>query len=957
MERLYILDGHGYIFRAHFGLMNSARGERREVRLSTAEGFPTGAIYVFARMLMRLHQDVHPDRIAVVFDSGRKSFRSELYPDYKAHRPDAPEDLTLQMPYFRPLVDAFRWPVLTVPGVEADDVIATLATAAHARGWEVVIYSADKDLMQLVGDGVSMVDSLRQQTYTPAEVEAKFGVPPARVADYLALVGDASDNIPGLDGVGGKTAAKLLADHGSLDALIAANPVVPRLKVKQPFSDPAQLERLAVSRQLVALRRDVPLPLSLDELHAGGFDRDALLALFRKLEFGLLVDKLEAEARAAVGTSAGAGGEAGTAQAELALPPPGTPPGPPAGGAAAEGDQAPTGPVLAAWSDVAVCVRGDELAALAQAATSAGAVGLFALGDGDRLERAHLVALALAVPRAAVSADAAPSHQVVYVPLGHRYIGAPPPPLPADLAPIVRLLADPAVRKLCHDSKRTRRLLARAGLVLAPGDGVEDAVVAAFLLDSTHDASAIDGLCGRIGAPALPRREEAMGRVKAIETIAVEATAPWLGHAAEAAALAPATLLPQLTRAGLADLYRDLELPTAEILAELESTGVRVDLPHLAALGQQVGAQLAELEQRIAGLVGEEINLGSPKQLSHILFDKLGLTSDRMKKTKTGQSVDAEVLEGLIDAHPAIRLILDHRELIKLKGTYLDALPPLVDPGTGRLHTTFNQVAAATGRISSQDPNLQNIPVRTELGRAIRRGFVAGPGQLLVAADYSQIEMRILAHLSGDPVLTRAFRDRIDVHTQTAAEVFGVPLDQVDASMRRVAKAVNYGLIYGQSDFGLARALDISRTAAHDYSTRYFVKFPTIRAFMENVVAQARAAGGARTVLGRWRPIPDLRSKSPVARRAAERVAQNTPMQGSGADIIKLAMIAAQARIRADKLPARMLLTVHDELVFEAPRAEAEAVGAALADVMQRAYPLAVPLDVDVGIADNWADC
>ncbi|HEY0787260.1 MAG TPA: DNA polymerase, partial [Thermoanaerobaculia bacterium] len=441
-----------------------------------------------------------------------------------------------------------------------------------------------------------------------------------------------------------------------------------------------------------------------------------------------------------------------------------------------------------------------------------------------------------------------------------------------------------------------------------------------------------------------------------LEMVDVGAAARWVGYVVEASLRGCVALRKRLARGGLEALYRDVEMPVARILADLETVGITIDVEHFRRLSGDVSRQLADLERKVFEIAGTEVNLGSPKQLASLLFDKLGLESDKMKKTKTGYSVDHEVLESLVDAHPIIAPILEHREIVKLKGTYLDALPPLVDPRTGRVHTTFNQVVAATGRISSQDPNLQNIPIRSELGLAIRRGFIAAPGKVLLAADYSQIELRILAHLSGDPVLTKAFRERVDVHTETAAEVFGVTREEVTSLQRRIAKAVNYGLAYGQSDYGLARALDIARKDAKEYSEKYFERFPTIRRFMENVVAEARARGGARTVLGRWRPIPDLASKSPMARRAAERIAQNTPMQGTGADLIKLAMIRTTDRIARDGLPATMLLTVHDELVFEVDEGKADAAGAAIREEMEQVYTLSVPLDVDIGIARNWAD-
>jgi DNA polymerase-1 len=919
-ERLYIVDGHGYIFRAHYGLMNISRGERKEVRLSTSEGMPTGALYVFTRMLMRLEEDNAPERIAVVFDdkSGKKTFRAEMYEAYKATRKEPPEELAVQFDYFAKIVDAMGWPVLSVPGVEADDTIATLVTQARAKGWEVVIYSADKDIMQMVGEGVTMIDALRQTTYTREEVIKKMGVPPEKIPDFLALVGDTSDNIPGLKGCGEKTAAGLLEHYGSLDRLIAENPVIPRLK--QPFGDPEQLAQVKLSRQLVELRRDVPLPIKLEDLVVRGWDLSRLLQMFTELEFNLLVDKVKMRMPPA---------------ADVVVVP------------------APETHALAAveaTSDTRIVVRADAIAEVAAAARRAKRMAITVELDPERADRAGLVAVVIAVPGQAAA----------YLPLGHRYIGAPAPPPPGDLVPLHQVLADPAIAKVAHDAKGVIRAFANLGVTV---EGiVDDTMLAAFLLDPTVEAEPGEAVVQRLGGVLLPARATIVGRGRStsgsLEGIEVERAAPWAGAITHALLPIADELPKRLAASGLSALYRDVELPIAKLLAELERTGIHIDIPHFRKLGAEVGVKLAELERRIfdAARPHGEFNIGSPKQLGELLFDKLGLDSKGVRKTKTGYSTEAETLEALIDAHPVIPLILEHREISKLKGTYLDALPPLVSAKTGRLHTTFNQVVAETGRISSQDPNLQNIPIRSELGKQIRRGFIAAPGHVLIAADYSQIELRILAHLSGDAKLGAAFRDKVDVHTQTAAEVFDVPRDQVTPEQRRIAKAVNYGLSYGQSDFGLARTLEISRQQAGEYSRRYFQRFPTIHKFMEDIVTLARAQGGARTLLGRWRPIPNLMSKSPQARHAAERVAQNTPMQGAGADIIKLAMLATAARIARDKLPARMLLTVHDELVFEAPPRDADQIGKILEAEMEGVYQLSVPLEVDVGIADNWAD-
>jgi DNA polymerase-1 len=916
-ERLYIVDGHGYIFRAHYGLMNISRGERREVRLSTSEGMPTGALYVFTRMLMRLEEDNAPKRMAVVFDdkSGVRTFRAEMYPAYKATRKDPPEELVVQMEYFPKVVTGMGWPVVTVPGVEADDVIATLVQQARARDWEVVIYSADKDIMQMVGEGVSMIDALHQKTYTREEVIKKMGVPPEKIPDFLALVGDTSDNIPGIHGVGDKTAAALLEQYGTLDNLIAANPVVPRIKIKQPFGDPEQLERIQISRQLVELRRDVPLPCALEDLVVTAWDLPGLLQLFTELEFQILVEKVK-----------------------IRMPP----------GEDVVVVPAPEATALTsidAAPDTRVVLRADHLAELAAAARAAGRMAITVELDPERIDRAGLVAIVVAVP----------GQPSAYLPIGHRYIGAPAPPPAGDLAPLLEVLADPAVAKVAHDGKTVRRAFLDRGAEVA---GIaEDTMVAAFLLDPTEQSEPGEAVARRLAGVVLPDRATIAGRGKvSLEAVPVERAAPWAGAIAHALLPIADQLPRRLAESGLEQLYRDVELPVARLLADVERAGIHIDVAHFKELSAEVSQKIAALEAFIYEAAGTELNIGSPKQLGELLFDKLGLDTKGVRRTKTGWSTEAETLEALIDAHPVIKPILEHRELTKLKGTYLDALPPLVSPRTGRLHTTFNQVVAETGRISSQDPNLQNIPIRSELGMRIRRGFVAAPGMVLIAADYSQIELRILAHLSEDPVLVSAFRDRVDVHTQTAAEVFEIPREQVTPEQRRIAKAVNYGLSYGQSDFGLARALDVSRTKAAEYSRRYFQRFPTIHKFMDDIVTLARAQGGARTLLGRWRPIPNLMSKSPQARHAAERVAQNTPMQGAGADLIKLAMLATARRIEQERWPARMLLTVHDELVFEAPPERAEAIGAALKHEMEQVHALRVPLEVDIGIAGNWAD-
>lgn len=905
MERLHILDGHGYIYRAYYALMTAGRGGRG-VRLTTADGMPTGALLVYAQMLIRLFLDERPERIAVVFDAPGRSFRAELDDAYKANRPETPEDLRVQLPYFRRLTEALGWPVLALPEVEADDAIAALVRRARERGLRAVIYSGDKDLMQLVSEDVVVIDSMRQITYDAARVEDKFGVPPELLGDWLALVGDSSDNIPGVAGVGAKTAAALLREHGSIDAILERAGEL-KGKLAATFRDDEQLGRLARSRELVTLACDVDLGCDLSDLVAGPWREEELVALLRELEFHQLIERLEAADGVAARAPSGSGG--------------------------APEPRAATGRA--------------EVEDLAAAAREAGRVAIYAETDGARPDRAHLVGIAAAVP----------SRAPLYVPLGHRYLGAPEQLARADWQPLADVLADPEVAVICHDSKETRRLLAERACELA---GVEfDALLASYLLDATAEQDGALAACRAAGVD-LPARRQLVGSGKSaigFEAVSVEEATAYAGAVAGALVRAREILGERLERAGLAPLLADVEIPLARVLAGVEREGIRVDTRHLQALSARVGERLGSLERQIFELAGEVINLGSPKQLSELLFDKLGLVSERMRKTKTGAySTDAEVLESLRDEHRAVPLILEHRELGKLKSTYIDALPPLVSPRTGRLHTSFRQAVASTGRLSSTEPNLQNIPIRGDMGAEIRRAFVAGEGKVLISADYSQIELRVLAHLSRDPVLLGAFREGVDVHTQTAAEVFQLGREDVGPGHRRVAKAVNYGLIYGQSDHGLARALGIPRREAKVYIERYFERFSRVRAYMDEVVARAREVGAAETVLGRRRPIPALRARDYRARSQAERIAQNTPIQGSAADILKLAMLRVDGALTRSGLPAAVLLTVHDELVLESEEGAADDVGDLVAREMASAYALDVPLVVELGRGPTWAD-
>ncbi len=858
--------------------MNTSRGERQAVRLSTSEGMPTGALYVFSRMLMALRNEVKPERIAVVFDTGRESFRKAIYPEYKANRPPAPDELQIQMPYFRQLAEGFRWPVLAVPGVEADDVIATLVTRAKARGWDVVVYSADKDMMQLVGEGAEVIDAMRQQVYTREAVIEKFGVPPEQIADFLALCGDTSDNIPGIAGIGKVSAAKLLAEHGSIAGILAAAPSM-KGKLKERLTDPANVERLHLSRQLVELNRDVDLGLDLDELIARPWDQDRLVELFGELEFHALIEKVQS------GPTADARpGDATTTATDPA--------------AATEPAPDPDAAELTPLAEPVVAISEARVTEWVAAARAAGRVGVHVELDGERLDRAHVVAVALAVP----------GHGSVYVPLGHRYIGAPPAPERAAQEPLWALLADPAVSKVCHDHKTARRVLEDQGRTLA-GD-VDDPMLAAFLLDATKDPTAEETVAAGAAGLPLPARAELAGRGKhSLELVEVERAAGWLGRVAEASLRGAAELRRRLVRGGLEALYLDVELPVARILVDVERAGITIDVPYLRGLDDQVRGQLAAIERNVFELAGTEINLGSPKQLATLLFDKLGLVSDKMKKTKTGYSTDHEVLEGMLEAHPVIAPILEHRELIKLKGTYLDALPPLVNPRTGRVHTSFNQVVGGdradlvAGSPPAEHPDPLRAGPRDPQGLRRRRGQAAGRRRLL--ADRA-------AH-PGSPVrgsgAAEAFNEgRRRSHPDRRRGLRHARGRGWRASNARVAKAVNYGLIYGQSDFGLSRALDIAREPRPvRYIERYFERFSRVERFLEDVIAETRAALAARaTLLGRRRPIPDgVEKRNFRLRSGAERIAQNTPMQGSGADLMKLAMLKRARGFASEGLDAR----------------------------------------------------
>jgi DNA polymerase I len=915
---LYVLDAFNFLFRAFHALPP----------LITTKGIATGAVYGLCQMLLRIERENRPTHLCVVFDAPGENFRHALHPQYKAHRPPMPPELASQVELVHRVIDAFGIQTLSVPGFEADDVIATVAGLAVAEGMRVVICSSDKDLMQLCCADVAVLDTMKNRLLGEQEVREKFGVPPAQVGDVLALMGDPIDNVPGVEGIGPKTAAELINRYGSLEQVLAHAEDV---KGKRGAALVASREAVRLSRRLVDLRADVPLPKTLADLHRIEPDRENLRALFRDLEF----TRLDASV-------------AGPPPRVAVMPsvPDEFPEAAPEPGSAAE--VAPTRAVETPV-DAELITDAAALDALVVSLRQAGGFGLAALWAGPSPVRAEIVGLAFALP----------SLRRAYLPLGHRYLGAPASLPAADaLARLAPVLSDANIPKRLHDSKTVEVLLRQRGVVLAGIDG--DSMVAAYLLDASRSRYDVDVLAGGAGINDVAPRVTWLGSGKKAllpSDLPVDEAGRRLAAEAAAAVTLHAIQLPALEAGKLTPLYRDMELPLAGVLAKIEGRGISLDSAYLRELGQEVGTGLARLEAEIHGLAGAPFNINSNKQLGDVLFGKLSLPV--IRRTKTGPSTDVDTLEELAALHPVPAKIVEYRGLAKLKGTYIDALPALVNPSTGRLHTSFNQAVAATGRLSSSDPNLQNIPIRTEVGRRIRQAFVARPGMLLVSADYSQIELRVLAHFSEDPDFVEAFRSGEDIHRRTAAEVFGLPSASVGPEHRRIAKAINFGLVFGQTDFGLAQTLRIPRTQARAYIDSYFRRYAAVRAYMDRAIQTARATGEVTTLLGRRRPLPEIRSSRGQDRSYAERIARNTPIQGTAADLLKLAMIRVDRGIEAgaaEALGAELLLTVHDELVFEVPEQQVPAFSAWVKGEMEGIYTLRVPLVVDVGAGRTWGD-
>ncbi len=887
-----LVDGSSYLYRAFHALPP----------LTTSKGQPTGAAYGVINMLKKLMAEYQPEYMAVVFDAKGKTFRNDLYKEYKAHRPPMPDDLKSQIEPLHELVDALGLPKLVIPGVEADDVIGTLAKQAAEQGMDVLISTGDKDMAQLVNDKITLINTMSNTLMNPDGVVEKFGVPAEHIIDYLALIGDTSDNIPGVPKVGPKTAVKWLQEYGSLDGIVEHAAEI-KGKIGDNLRD--SLEQLPLSYQLATIVTDVVLEQRPQDLLLGSPDKQQLHKLYSELEFKTWLGELE--------------------------------------GSGVVTEAATPAVASAAYETVLDAKRFQEWLKILQKAE------LFAF-DTETTSLDYMQARVVGVSFAVEPGKAA------YVPFGHDYPDAPDQLSEKTvLAGLKPLLEDPKKAKLGQNLKYDCHVLANHGIAM---QGItHDTMLQSYVLDSTqrHD---MDTMASRLLNHTTIHFEDIAGKGAkqlTFNQIDLEQAGPYAAEDADITLRLHQHMYAQLQQQpGLNKVYSEIEMPLIPVIQRIERNGVMVDVDMLAKQSRELAKRMVDIEKQAFEVAGESFNLASPKQIQTIFFDKLGLPVKR--KTPKGQPSTAEdVLQELAEeGHELPQLILDHRGMSKLKSTYTDKLPQQVDADTRRVHTSYHQAVAATGRLSSSDPNLQNIPIRSEEGRRIRQAFVAPRGYKLLAADYSQIELRIMAHLSGDASLLKAFAEGQDIHRATAAEVFGLALDKVSNEQRRAAKAINFGLIYGMSAFGLGKQLNIGRNQAQDYVNLYFERYPGVKTYMDNTREQAHEQGYVETLFGRRLYLPDINSKNGQLRQYAERTAINAPMQGTAADIIKRAMIALDASLAKSKLDARMVMQVHDELVFEVVEKDVAKLDKLVRKDMESAAELKVPLLVDVGMGNNW---
>jgi DNA polymerase-1 len=918
-QHVFLIDGSGFIFRAYYGI---------KADMTNPAGTPVNAVFGFTKMVMKLIDDTNADHIAIMFDKARKTFRSDIYAEYKANRGAPPDDLIPQFDLVRDAAKALNVVALDMDGYEADDLIATYTRQAREQGADVTIVSSDKDLMQLVGPGVVMMDAMKNKIIGPDEVMEKFGVGPDKVIDVQALAGDSSDNVPGVRGIGVKTAAQLINEYGDLDAVLARAEEIKQPKRRQSLIDEADEARL--SRQLVTLMDDVPVTEDLSTFAVQPRTAETLLPFLVQQGFKSLLKAAEAQFGVSAPTDNAEVSETGT-------------------GTVTGYELVQTDKALKAWIDEAI---------------RAGVVAVDTETTSLDALRAELVGVSLSVTPG----------RACYIPLGHKQAavqgaldlggdgntggdGGDAPdqiPLKKALKLLKPLLENPSVLKIGQNIKYDMKVLSRHDVTISP---VDDTMLLSYVLGGGLHGHGMDDLAKRFLDHETIKYADVTGTGKAKVTFDQVALDKALDYAAEDADITGRLhkiLKPRLVEDHVVSVYETLERPLVPILGAMERQGIKVDGKKLKGLSDDFGKRLAELEIEIHSLAGREFNIGSPKQLGEVLFDEMGLPGGKIGKTGA-YGTGADVLEALIDhGHDLPARVLDWRQLAKLKSTYSDALMEQINPDTGRVHTSYSQTGASTGRLASTNPNLQNIPVRTEEGRKIRQAFVADKGMKLLSADYSQIELRLLAHVADIKALKDAFHNGQDIHAMTAAQVFGVAMEDMDPMVRRKAKAINFGIIYGISAFGLARQLGIGNSEAGEYIDAYFEKYPGIRDYMDRTKDQAAQQGFVTTLFGRKCHIRSINEKNPNLRGLGERAAINAPIQGGGADIIKRAMIRLPDALAGAKLSARMLLQVHDELIFEVPEKEMEATTEVVTGVMSGAAHLDVPLVVDTGVGANW---
>jgi DNA polymerase I len=865
--------------------------------LTSPKGFPTNALYGFTQMLLKVMKDRAPAHVAVIFDAGKTTFRHEIFPAYKATRSAMPDDLSPQIEPIKQMVRAFNIPALELPNFEADDIIGTIAQKCQAQGMACVVVTGDKDLMQIVTGDVTLLDTMYDKTYGIEEVREKFGVGPEGVIDFLALKGDSSDNIPGVPGVGDVTAKKLLLEYGSLENLLAhAGEVKGKTGERLvEFADQARL-----SRTLATIDCNVPIDFNFEDFAISPPDNRRLTELFREYGFTSLIKDLTAS------------------------------------------------PTLCC-DDYHIIMKEEELRALVAELEKAES---FAID----LESTSLNPIGARIVGFAVSYKA---HQAWYIPVAHNYLGVPQQlPLNLVLELLGPLLRDPNRRKIGQNMKYDYQLLCDAAGLRMEGMWC-DTMLAAYLVNPTRTSQGLDSLAAELLDHRMIPFQEVCGKGKTqinFSEAEIDCAGPYACEDADATYLLHELLLPKVREQEMEKLFFEIEMPLMEILARMELCGVKLDLQLMKELSARFGKQLCELEGQIHELAGGPFNINSPKQLGEMLFVRMGLSTGKKTKGKTGYSTNVEELERLAEENEVARLLLQYRSISKLKSTYTDTLPKLIDPRTGRIHTSYNQAVTNTGRLSSSDPNLQNIPVRGEEGRAIRRAFIADEGSVILSADYSQIELRVLAHLSGDRVLCEAFAAGQDIHLRTAAEVFGIFPEFVTPEMRRQAKVINFGVIYGQGAFSLAKELGVSTKQAKEFIDNYFERHSGARSFLDSCITEAEVCGFVTTILGRKLLIPEISSKNGNIKSFAQRNAVNYPIQGSAADIIKAAMIKVTRRMEREGVQSRLIMQVHDELVFEVPENERELMEKLVREEMESAIPLAVPLKVDLNFGLNWSE-